>query len=195
MSPTFIGLAALAVGFIACFHGYRIFRLLLPILGFVIGYTFGQELVPANQQTQVLLVAAVLGIIGFLLAYPFWSMGAALAGTALGFTLGIGLGQALAVGSTVALIIGVVSAVIFGLLFLNYKDVMVMLSTALNGAVSIVYGLGVLVPSLGLATTLSTAQGGVNRNGGLALIVILVIGAVGFLVQFGRFRNRRDYGR
>ena len=41
----FVALVAVAVGTVVCFFGYRIFRLLLPFLGFFVGLIVGAQVV------------------------------------------------------------------------------------------------------------------------------------------------------
>jgi len=70
------------------------------------------------------------------------------------------------------------------LLFYHVRDLFVMLTTAFNGATLVVLGLGWYIPAL--------AFGGGRAN--LPDIVIMVVlGAFGFAVQYGMFKERRTY--
>jgi hypothetical protein len=59
-----------------------------------------------------------------------------------------------------------------------------MLTTALNGAVEVAFGLGWLFPALAFG------RGTANF---LAVAAVVVLGAVGFAVQYGMFKDRRTY--
>jgi hypothetical protein len=59
-----------------------------------------------------------------------------------------------------------------------------MLATAFSGAMQVVYGLGLLLPAL--------AFGG-GRANFLAIVAMMVLGGVGFAIQYGMFKDRRTY--
>jgi hypothetical protein len=61
-----------------------------------------------------------------------------------------------------------------------------MMATAFNGAVQVVYGLGLLFPALAF---------GSGRANFLAVVAMLVLGGFGFAVQYGMFKDRRTYSR
>jgi hypothetical protein len=81
------GLVLLVVGLIACFAGYRLFRAVLTIYGFLLGALLATSLVaPANAPT--VLIALVLGgVAGALLLFAGYFAGVALVGAALGALL------------------------------------------------------------------------------------------------------------
>jgi hypothetical protein len=79
---------------------------------------------------------------------------------------------------------GALGAALVGFLFYGARDFFVMLATALNGAVQVVYGLAFLLPGL--------AFGG-GRANFLAIVAILVLGGSGFATQYGMFKDRRTY--
>jgi len=71
-----------------------------------------------------------------------------------------------------------------GYLFFSSRDLFVMLATAFNGAVQVIYGLGLLIPALAF---------GLGRGNFMAVAAILALGAFGFAVQYGMFKDRRTY--
>jgi len=177
---------AIVVGIALLFYGYPIFRVLLPIFGLVIGYYIGRSLLP-GQPIPAVVIGIVIGLVLALLAYSFWSVLVAIAGILIGFSVGYSLGLTLALGQAGGVIAGVVGAVIFGLLYFSFRDLMVIISTATSGATSILYGVGALVPAFAFLEA---------RNQNLtALIVWIVLAAVGIAFQYARFGKRRIYTR
>ena len=78
------GVVLLAAGLLACFAGYRLFRAVLTIYGFLLGALLASSLVaPANAPTM-LIAMAVGGIAGALLMFAGYFAGVTLVGAALG---------------------------------------------------------------------------------------------------------------
>lgn len=182
MSPQITGIVALLVGALICFYGYPLFRILLPVIGFMVGYIVGTNLAP-DQPVLALVIAVVLAVIGALLAYPLWSLfitiGGALLGGSIGYLLAAQLGF---LNNTVTLLIFVaVGAVLFGVLFNSVRDLMVMLNTAINGALLMIYGLGLVIGA------------DLQSQDILELVVVAVLATFGFLAQYRFFRNSRMY--
>ena len=179
-----IGVAAVLVGLASCFYGYPLFRFFLIVGGLISGYLLGQFLAPASQPWVALMIGVGAAVALALLAYPLWSIGVIVIGAALGFMILGALGLALNVSPGAVILIGVLGAALVGFLFYGARDLFVMLATAFNGAVQVVYGLGFLLPGL--------AFGG-GRANFLAIVVMLVLGGVGFAAQYGMFKDRRSY--
>jgi hypothetical protein len=177
-------LAAIVVGLISCFYGYPLFRILLIIAGLIYGYMIGQILAPATHPALSLAIGIVLAVILAVFAYPLWSVGVTLVGAALGFFLLHFVGAALNTTHAVIILLGVLGAIIFGVLFYFIKDLLVIVATAFNGAALFVFGLSWYMPVM--------AFGG-GRANILDLVVMVVVGGLGFALQFSMFRHRRKY--
>ena len=73
-----VGVLAILIGLLSCFAGYRIFVLLLPVWGFVVGFLLGANAVVEIFGTGFLqdVVGIVVGIIGgavvAAIAYIWW---------------------------------------------------------------------------------------------------------------------------
>jgi hypothetical protein len=175
------GLIAILYGLVACFFGWRIFRLTLTVAGVLIGGVLGYSAGEGN-----LVIAIVGAIIGGLLLYALFRIGIFVAGALLGAVLGIALGLLIGLEQSglmlLAVIIGVVAG---GLIALVLQKLVVLASTAFGGAASLVGGLALVFPTLGLITT--SEEGFTQTTFGF--IVWLVLGALGLLFQF------RDSGR
>jgi hypothetical protein len=181
---TWFWLGAICVGLASCFYGYPLFRIFLVLAGLIYGYLFGQLLAPASHPWLSLAIAIAAAVLLGVLAYPLWSVGVIVAGAALGFmflsTMGLDLGMSQ--GGTVLL--GLMGAVAVGFLFYHLRDLLVMLATAFNGAALTVLGLSMYVPAL--------FSSGREANY-LSLASIVVLGGLGFAVQYGMFKDRRTY--
>ena len=91
MLPQVLGLPAAVVlilgGAITCFAGYRLFRFVLGIYGFILGAMLASSLVGVTNTTGMIITAIVGGIIGAgLLVFAYYA-GLALVGGGLGALL------------------------------------------------------------------------------------------------------------
>jgi hypothetical protein len=177
-------LAAILVGLVSCFYGYPLFRILLIVAGLIYGYLLGQVLAPASHPWLSLACGIGFAIVLAVFAYPLWSIGVVLVGAALGFMFLNILGLALNTSQTVLILLGVMGALIFGILFYHLRDLIVMVATAFNGAALAVFGLGWYVPAL--------AFGG-GRANILDIVIMVVLGGLGFALQYSMFKGRRTY--
>src|SRR5918992_2674899 len=71
-------------GLIACFFGYRLFKFVLGIFGFIVGALAASSIWGAGATTYMVLAAIVGGIAGSLLLLAAYFVGVALIGAALG---------------------------------------------------------------------------------------------------------------
>jgi len=176
-----IGIIAILVGLASCFYGYPLFRILLVLAGLIGGYAFGQHLIQTGHPWLSLGVGVITAVIMAVLAYPLWSVGVTIAGALLGFAILGEIGIALNASQGVIILFAIMGALIIGVLFYHLKDFFVMLTTALKGAVEVVFGLGWLFPALAF------------RRGWLTVAAIVGLGAIGLAVQYGMFKDRRTY--
>jgi hypothetical protein len=192
-------LATLLLAFIAvvigagfCFAGYRLFLVMLPIWGFFAGFWIGAQAISLLlgggflATTTGLVVGVVVGFIGAVLSYLFYTAGVLIIAAGFGGAVGSGLMSALGfdagfVNAIVTLISAIIAA---GLtLLLNLQKLAVTVFTAIFGA-----GLVVLAGMMVFGqVTLVELQGGQNflepiLQGswfwGLVWLVLVVVGAV-----------------
>jgi hypothetical protein len=154
------------------------------LAGFLIGFGLASSLAAPNQQTQAIIIGIVGAIIGLVLAFPLWSIGAVIYGAAFGLWAGLFLGAVLGVGSNISIVIGVIVAVIFAVLFFIVRRQMVILATAIAGAAAIVQGIGVLLIE-GLNVPMNSSVANVT-----ALILWVVLAMIGFVAQMQLFASR-----
>jgi hypothetical protein len=72
-------------GAVSCFYGYRLFRIVLAIFGFVIGALIWSSFLPMSSGTwTILAVALVGGLVGAAVLFAAYFVGVALVGAGLG---------------------------------------------------------------------------------------------------------------
>jgi len=71
-------------GAVACFAGYRFFRIVLTIYGFILGAMIATTMAGAGDTGQLLLYAAIGGLLGALVLNLAYFLGVVLIGAALG---------------------------------------------------------------------------------------------------------------
>jgi hypothetical protein len=74
----------LAGGLLACFAGFRVFRVVLGIYGFILGALIASSAMGTEQTTWTILAAIGGGVIGALILIAAYFVGVALVGAGLG---------------------------------------------------------------------------------------------------------------
>lgn len=74
-------------GIVSCFFGYRLFRIVLAIFGFILGALFASSLFGVSDTGPMIAAAAVGGIVGALILFFAYFVGVALVGAGLGATV------------------------------------------------------------------------------------------------------------
>ena len=74
----------LAGGFLACFFGYRMFKVVLAVFGFIVGALAASSVFGGNQTTPMVLAALAGGIAGGALLLAAYFVGVALVGAGIG---------------------------------------------------------------------------------------------------------------
>jgi hypothetical protein len=146
-----IGPLVLIIGLLFCFAGYRLFRVIMAIWGFLIGFFVSLQVVPLFLGTSVVAsglawaTGIILGLVLATLAYALYIAAMTLLGASVGYLLGTGLMTALGVGNqmVVVIVVGLVLALLFAILILalDLARLLIVASTALGGAASIVLGI------------------------------------------------------
>src|SRR5688500_5723472 len=71
-------------GIVACFFGYRLFRIVLLIFGFILGSLAASSIFGMSDTMPMLIAALVGGLIGALILRAAYFVGVALVGAGLG---------------------------------------------------------------------------------------------------------------
>jgi hypothetical protein len=144
-------LVVLLIGIAFCFAGYTFFRILIPIWGFLVGFSLGASgiAIPGFLHTTPNWIAGlVVGVILAILAYLFYYVAVVLLAASIGYWIGVGVLIATGVGfSPLAVLAGIVLAVILAVLAmrLNLPKVLIVFFSALGGASAIVAGVLLLL--------------------------------------------------
>src|SRR5687767_11434278 len=91
MNEAVIGILAILIGLVACLAGYVVFRLVLPILGFLVGLGLGAQLAAALFDQPYLgsllswILAIAVGLVIATIAFIWWYVSVALTIGGLGY--------------------------------------------------------------------------------------------------------------
>jgi hypothetical protein len=195
-----IGALVLLIGALFCFVGYRFFRILIAIWGFFAGFNLGTAAMTALfnnaflQTTTGIVLGLVIGLVFAVLAYFFYYFAVVLLGATAGYDLGSGLIGAIGLNNPgiISVVVGVAVAVVFAflILILNLPKLLIMVFTALGGAVAMLVGLLIL---LGQAKVTYLQYGdaiALVRASWFWSIIAIALAVVGFLVQW---RTMQEY--
>jgi hypothetical protein len=149
MKDLLIGIAAMVIGTLLCFAGYKVARIIIPIWGFFVGFFMGAAGVSDALNNQFLgttlgiVVGLILGLVFGLFAYFFFSLAIVLMGASFGYWLGTGLVTMLGfekgfLSATVGISIGVIFAILA--IVINAPKYYLIITTAFAGSVAIFVG-------------------------------------------------------
>ena len=153
-----ISLLALLIGTLCCFAGYRLFRVIMAIWGFLLGFVMCMQITTSflgsnNLATNLSWGAGILlGLILALLAYTLYTAAMTLLGASIGYILGTGLVTGLGLGNqaTLVVIVGLILALLFAILIvaLDLARLLIVANTAMGGAAAIVIGILLLYAAI-----------------------------------------------
>jgi hypothetical protein len=191
LQDLFVALIAVAIGLVATFFGYRLFRAVLPIFGFVLGAIVGAQAVNLIFGDGIfstilsIVTAVVVGLVFGVLAYAFWALGVILVVGGMGFAIGsallpaFGLDDAEVISWLIGLAVGLGFAA--AAFVLRLPRAIVTVVTALWGAGATLGGVMVL---LQIIEPEQLGYGGVDAVVSesfiwlLAYIALAVVGAI-----------------
>ncbi len=186
-----IALASIGLGALYCFFGYRIFKVILGISGFILGASMAVAIafnIFGRGQVVAILAGLVGGIIGAILMVVLYFIGIFLLGAWLGSLLGIlftGGG-----GSTVEVVIILVLAVVGGIVAVMLQRLMIIISTSLSGSWGIVSGIFHFVGGgFGLIRPFQyypnpRALRSMGMGGYIMLLCWVLLGIAGIVIQY-----------
>ena len=189
-----IGALVLLVGAAFCFVGYRFFRILIAIWGFFAGFNLGAGAMTAlfNNAflgtTTGIVLGLVIGLVFAALAYFFYYFAVVLLGASVGYSIGTGLMAAIGLNPSgfVSVIVGIAVAVVLALIILlfNLPKILIMVFTALGGAVAMLAGLLILLGQVKVAYLQYGDAVALVKASWFWSIVAIALAAVGFLAQW-----------
>lgn len=193
------GLIALGFGLVVLLNGYKLFLILLPIWGFIFGFTFGAQTMEALFGTAFLATATswvvgfIVGAVFAVLSYLFWIAAVAIFSGMVGYAIGAGLiGLILPNSNLIIWLVGVAAGVALAIavIMLNLQKWVIILGSAVIGAAVIVGTFlvlfGIVPPMLISGKAVSLAM----QNSLFWLIGYVVLFVVGVA---GQFRTTREF--
>jgi hypothetical protein len=192
VTPAVIGLLAIVIGLLACFAGYRVFRIVLPILGFLVGFGVGAQIAESVFNEPYLStplswgVAIVVGLLAAVIAFVWWYVSVAIAIAGLGYAIGYGAATGLGVGANAAWIIGIAVAIIFGIgaIALRVPTGLVIVVSAFWGASALLGGVLVLLGRIDPNQLRNGTVDVVVADSVVMLGIWLALGIAGVVVQW-----------
>jgi hypothetical protein len=189
---TAVGIIAILIGIVACFAGYRVFRIVLPILGFIVGLGVGAQLAagflgePYLESLTSWVVAILVGVAFAAIAFFWWYVSVALTIAGLGYAIGYGVAVGLNSGATTAIAIGIIVAVLAAAVavLLRVPTAIVIVMSAFWGSSAIVGGTLVLIGRLGVVDLRNGSVDVVIGESSPFLVAWLVLAGVGIVVQW-----------
>jgi predicted flap endonuclease-1-like 5' DNA nuclease len=178
MHPFLVGLLLVLAGLAGVFWGYRIFRILLPLIGGIAGYLIAAALFP-NNLFLALVIGFGLAVVLAILAYAAWSVMVTISGAILGGSLGAAIADGLNLWNWLGWILIIALAAVGAFLVWKFRDEVVIILTAIVGAGFVADGLrawfggGTTAPIRALLWT----------------IIFLVLAVIGILWQWRRYRH------
>jgi len=190
-----VGLVAMAIGVGFAFWGLRLFLILLPLWGFVMGFLFGAGLVTALfgegflATTTSWVVGFVVALIFAVLSYLCYWFAVVFLGASAGYALGVGIMTWLGAGDgLLAFLVGFGLAILVALAFivLRIPKFLVIGFTSFGGAFAAMAGLAILLGRVPLADLEGGTIGAhVNDDLGFCWTAAAVLlGIAGFFYQW-----------
>jgi hypothetical protein len=182
-------LVLLAAGGIACFAGYRVFRIVLGIYGFILGALAASAAMGAEHTLWMILAALAGGVIGALILIAAYFVGVALLGAGVGALVASVIWAA--AGREPHALIVILFAIAGALVALALQRYVIIAATAFGGGWTIVVG------ALALAGNRRAIDVAARSNVWLAypmhpapgqywvLFAWLLLGVAGTVVQLG----------
>ncbi|HLI69135.1 MAG TPA: DUF4203 domain-containing protein [Ktedonobacteraceae bacterium] len=143
-----ISLVGLIIGAVFCFAGYRLFRVLMVIWGFFIGFIMGAQVIASFLGTGLLATPSgwatgiACGLVLAVLAYALYTAAIAILGGSIGYITGVTLMTGLGIANPeyLVVIVSLTLAIFFAILILvlDLARVLIIAITALSGASAIV---------------------------------------------------------
>ena len=192
MAATVVGLVAVGIGILACFAGYRVFRIVLPILGFIVGLGIGAQLAaaflgePYLESVTSWVIAILVGLLVATIAFIWWYLSVALTIAGLGYAIGYGGAVGAGADAGTPTIAGLVVAVVFAIaaVVLRIPAAIVIAMSAFWGASAIVGGALVLLGRIEVVDLRNGSVDVVIGESALLLGIWLVLAVVGMAVQW-----------
>jgi hypothetical protein len=181
------GVLLTVFGLVGCFFGKQMYRVVLALTGFIIGYYGTSGLLQGQSDVIVIIASIVAGLIGAFIFWSLYKLAYVIFGLGLGLSLGTILHTSLNMSDLLAAIVVVVLGLIGAFAGNILGDLMIRLSTAFSGAAHTIGGVAALTAAIGLRLPLADpTHGGLSADstaGIITIVAVILLGAVGFFFQ------------
>ena len=186
-------------GLLSCFAGYRIFRIVLGIYGFILGALLASSAMGTDQTLWMVVAAIVGGLVGALILIAAYFVGVALIGAGIGALVANVVAASL--GREPHIYVLILLAIVGALAALALQRYVIVVSTAFGGAWTAIVG------ALALKGDRAAAQAAAHNEVWLAyplnpapgqrwvIVVWLALSAAGVIAQLsmpaGKAKGKR----
>ncbi len=174
---------SIVFGAVQCFFGYRIFKIVLGMMGFLFGGVLASIIGYAvSQEVAVAVISGLVGgFIGAVLMVALYFVGIFLIGALFGGILAGVLFAAAQTSPEPAVLI--VAAVFAGIIALVFQKFIIIVSTAFNGAWAVVSGIGHFTTDTDFTDITELVRAEATQ---LYVVILcsLALGIVGVIVQY-----------
>lgn len=182
-------------GLLACFAGYRVFRVVLAIYGFILGALLASSLMPSEQTLWMILAWVGGGLAGALILLVAYFAGVALLGAAVGAAAAHLIAASFGTEPGIAAVI--VMSIAGALVALVLQRYVIILATAFGGAQTAVIGGAALWGGPDAARAAARSVFRVYpldpMPGTLTDVwIVLALGVAGMIVQLALTAGRRQ---
>lgn len=188
-----VGLLAIGIGLAWAFYGLKLFAILLPLWAFVFGLTagaqWGQDVFGESGVFATTLswgIGIVFGIVLAAISYFWYYAAIVILAGAVGYALAVGLFVALGTGTgIIVVLIGLLVGAVFaiGTFLLGVPVLLVMVFSAMSGAVAAVNGVFILIGRVEVTDLGGGLFGSLFNDGIVGTVAFIVLAVVALMYQ------------
>ncbi len=171
------------VGVIECFFGFRIFKVIMGITGFLVGAIAAGGISQIIAQDELITIVAGLvgGLLGAVAAVTLYFVGVFLIGATLGGILSLALSAGMGNSPEVPVIVAL--AILCGVLAVIFQKALIIIATSLSGAWAVVTGAAYFATGTVDPASLEVFSGA-GPNSFVILLCWLALGVLGIFIQY-----------
>lgn len=181
------GIVMLVIGLISCFFGWRFYRLVLALSGFVTGYYAATGALATQGESIQIIGGIVAGLIVGFLFWTFYKFAYILFGAFLGMVIAVLIANAFNLEGIIALGLTLILVIFGAIAGQSIADLMIRIATAFGGSAQVISGIAAIAAAASISIPLADpSHGGANTEsttGIITLVAVVVLGVVGYLFQ------------
>jgi hypothetical protein len=183
-------------GALSCFAGYRLFRVVLGLYGFILGAMFASSMMGTTNTVGMLAAAIIGGLVGAAILVFAYFIGIALVGAGLGALIAHVVWPQVGTGDPPAMLV-IVLAIAGAIAAMFLQRYVIIVSTAFAGAWTIIVGALAIAGDRGATHAASSGDVWVlyplrpAPGQGWVSIAWIALGLIGTAVQLGITGTKR----